>query len=216
MRRKRMAILGGILVVCLCCVWSYVRAGDLNPPGTPTGTMRTLNEIYAAAFEPVKVPAVGTLTSEDAFLQVTGIPGDSMSVGHENWIEIYGFTLHMENGADYKGNPFPKFSNLLISKRLDSASVPLMKLACLNEPVSEVVLERTKAGMSPFVYYRLTLYNPRVTYLSPMSATTAGAEVASFGGFTKIRWEFRKQNLDGTAGPWQSQEWDLAKQGGES
>jgi hypothetical protein len=33
------------LFVCLFCLWSFVKAGDLNPPAAPGSTMKTLDEV---------------------------------------------------------------------------------------------------------------------------------------------------------------------------
>ena len=122
-------------------VWTLT-AGDLNPTEGPTGTMRTLNEIYAAAFEPVVVPVADPGFSS-MYLFLTGIPGEVNDANHADWIDLVGYTLHVENGADPKASPFPKFSNLLIAKETDLASVPLMLKACNNTAIAQVILERT-------------------------------------------------------------------------
>ena len=198
----------------------HLPAGDLNPPGPPTGTMRTLNEIYAAAFEPVSVPgSTSSLNFSATYLYVTGIPGDSIESSHKDWIEINGYTLHIENGAEPKAAGYPKFSNLLIAKETDIATVPLMLKACNNAPMTQVILERTTATLEAgrVVYFRLTLTNPRVTYISPLSARTPLYEVVSFGSFETIKWEYRTVNPQtGDPGPWQTEVWDVGNDGGES
>ena len=52
------------------------------------------------------------------YLYVTGIPGESRDVDHLNWIDLYGYTLHIENGSEPKADPCPKFSGLLIAKKM--------------------------------------------------------------------------------------------------
>ncbi len=215
MRKKQMVLAGLVLAIGAFCVLSHVKAGELNPPGVPSGTMRTLNEIYAAAFQPVIVPS-DNMQMGDLFLSVTGIPGESTQSFHPEWIDLYGYTLHIENGAGIKGDPWPKFSNLLISKRTDLASLPLMRLACNNQSIPEVILERARPGITSTVFYRLTLINPQVTYIAPMSAETSAMEVVSFGHFTRIRLEYRSISPSGQPGPWQTEEWDIHREGGES
>lgn len=210
--KKTVAVLAVLLVCGL--VWTLT-AGDLNPPGAPTGTMRTLNEIYAAAFQPVRVPGAD-YTFGDVFLSLSGIPGESTDSNHPHWIELYGYTLHVENGAAFKEAPCPKFSNVLISKRTDSASVPLMLKCCDNTLIDQVVIERAKPTNDKTVFYRLTLTNARVTYIAPVSAETPLAEIVSFGHFESIKWEYRPFGLNGEPGEWQVQEWHLPKDGGES
>ena len=213
--KKTVAFLAISLIVVFVLT---LKAGDLNPPGAPTGTMRTLNEIYAAAFEPVSVPSLAEAgIVSDCFLSLSDIPGESTDSNHTNWIEPHGYTLHVENGAEPKANPYPKFSNLLVSKRNDSASVPLMLKCCNNSPISQVILELAKPGGAKTVYYRLTLTDARVTYISPMSARTSYSEVVSFGSFDTIKWEYRALDpATGQPGPWQSEQWDVGKEGGES
>ena len=213
--KRIIVILTFLLITGL--VWT-LKAGDLNPPGAPTGTMRTLNEIYAAAFEPVRVPSLAEAGSVvDCFLSLSGIPGESTDSNHTNWIDLYGYTLHVENGAAPKADPYPKFSNLLISKRNDGASVPLMLKCCNNSPISQVILELAMPGGAKIVFYRLTLTDARATYISPMSARTSYSEVVSFGSFDTIKWEYRTIDpATGQPGPWQTEQWDVGKDGGES
>lgn len=194
-------------------VWK-INAGDLNPPGEPTGTMRTLNEIYSAAFEPVSVPITPEIG--DLYLLVDGIDGECRDEGHVDWIQPLGYTFHVENGASPKGNPCPKFSNLLVAKNTDLSSGPLKLKCCNNQRIAQVVLERANRGPEGIVFYRLTLTYPRVTYISPNSAHTTGYEVVSFGGFEHVKWEYRPLNVGGEPGKWQVAEWDIIMDGGES
>lgn len=208
-----------VLVMLLVGVFIWtVMAGDLNPPGVPAGTMRTLNEIYAVAFEPVSVPLnEGVTFTGDYFLFITDIPGESRDSNHIGWIEPVGYTLHIENGADVKGDPNPKFSNLLVAKMIDCASIPLMLKCCNNTHIPQVIIERARAGGEKDVFYRLTLTGSRVTYISPTSARTPLYEVVSFGDFEKIKLEYRTVDpITGQPGPWQTEEWDIEKHGGES
>lgn len=212
--KKMIAVLALLLVGGF--VWN-LRAGDLNPPGAPTGTMRTLNEIYAAAFEPVVVPLAEPGFSS-MYLFLTGIPGECIDKDHTDWIDPEGYTFHVENGAIPKAAPHPKFSNLLIAKETDLASVPLMLKACNNTTIAQVILERTTTttDYGRVVFYRLTLTNARVTYIAPLSARTPLREVVAFGSYDTIKWEYRPLAADGKPGDWQTEIWDVAGDGGES
>jgi len=212
--REHKGIIGILLVLFVgVLVWT-LRAGDLNPPGAPTGTMRTLNEIYAAAFEPVSVPSASTLApSSDVYLYISNIPGSCTATNHRDWIDVMGYTFHVENGAAPKEIAFPKFSNLLIAKYTDEASVPLMMKACDNTCLDQVIIERTRATPDKPAFYRLTLTNARVTYIAPVSAATPGAEVIAIGSFDHIKWEYLPYD---EPNEWQIEEWDIGKDGGES
>ncbi len=214
-RHKRTICLLSVLII-VGLAWTLT-AGDLNPPGAPSGTMRTLNEIYAAAFEPVVVP-VAEPGFSSMYLFLTGIPGEVNDANHADWIDLVGYTLHVENGADPKASPFPKLSNLLIAKETDLASVPLMLKACNNTTIAQVILERTTSTVDygRVVFYRLTLTNARVTYIAPISARTPLKEVVSFGSYDTMKWEYRPLDPDGKPGPWQTELWDIGSDGGES
>ena len=63
-------------------VWTLT-AGDLNPPGVPSGTMRTLNEIYAAAFN--RDPEFYSFyRSLEAYKNSLGTKGDLLVIGPDS------------------------------------------------------------------------------------------------------------------------------------
>lgn len=213
--RKTLAVLA---MVFACGIVWVVSAGNLYPPAPPSSTMKTLEEVHTAVQSLHGVPQVATpIRPSSLYLQVTGIEGESQSMGHENWIDALGYMVNVANGAaSAKGDPNPLFSGVYIIKYQDKASVPLMLKCCNNRPVELVTLEIAVASHNEVVYYRLRLWDARVAFVEPFSAANSGAEVIAFTDYTKIEWSYRPSTPTGEPLPWIIEEWDIERNGGNS
>lgn len=172
----RKARVGLVAVLVFCGVLAYALTapgGNLEPPGPPGPTMRTLNEIY----DTVDSMARGGLTYPEKLridqffpssagpflrLQINGneIEGEStiVTLERENTIECYGFDH--EVSVPYDGATLQIGARvhgpISIIKRTDKSSPLLLRALCLKEPVTS----------AEFMFFRPSLQGLEEKYLT--------------------------------------------------
>jgi len=102
-----------------------------------------------------------------------GIPGESMIIDYENWIDVQSFTFSMSKpplGATgmsrRRGNVV--FEDIVMTKWVDKATPKLMEAAALGSIIPTVEVHFVKLGASQ-EYYKYELVNVMVT-----SVTSSG------------------------------------------
>ncbi|WP_432698036.1 type VI secretion system tube protein Hcp [Marinobacterium sp. YM272] len=83
-------------------------------------------------------------------MQIQGIPGDAQEPGYRNWIRIDSISANILNG---------ECSQIVIAKRFDSTSLPLIMAASSGMIIEEILianLENT-AGEKPIETFRVQL-----------------------------------------------------------
>jgi type VI secretion system secreted protein Hcp len=145
----------------------------------------------------------------DMFLMVKGakggvINGEAQDDAHKGEIEVLSWSWGMQGKASLGGgNAAGKAAmhDLKITKRVDSASTPLMLALRTNEPITKAVLTLRKAGKSQLEYMKITIEQGRV-----MSLTIDGGDDGPGGAgelervtfsFNKIEVEYVPQGKDG-------------------
>ena len=172
----------GLLALAL-----YTVAGNLEPPGPPdTGTMRTLDEIYAAAAASQQA-SVCQLTGEYTLsgakyaaesreliaMTIPEYPGPGTGEGREDTSLI----LDVEQIIAQPFDPLTgsavrdrQHGPLSVIKQIDKATPGLHKALCTGQNLSEVVLDYYRIDPDTRleeVYYRITLRNARVVEIGP-------------------------------------------------
>jgi hypothetical protein len=111
-------------------------AGSLNPAGAPAPTMRTLNEIYAAATDdPVFVSEYPSFSAEDllynrpasagsVFFEVDGVVGGSVVAQYEGWMDV--LASQQDFATDTRGKAIVGRLRLLV--QMDAAMADLITL----------------------------------------------------------------------------------------
>ncbi len=154
--------------------------------------------------------------SVDAFLKFGSIDGDSKVAGHEDEIEVLGWswgahqsgTMHRGRGG---GAGKVSVQDITINKWVDQATPNLWKLCCNGKHEDEAVLTIRKAGGdSPVEYLKITMEEVLISDLQTGSG--AGDEDVTETislNFAKFKLEYTPQEGDGTPGATVETGWDI-------
>jgi type VI secretion system secreted protein Hcp len=146
------------------------------------------------------------MATSDIFLSVETatkgvLKGESRDSQHENSIDVldwsWGMRAQTAMGAGGKA-PKASLNELLVTKRVDSASTALMGAVRNNEPIKKALLTVRKAGPAEkaLEYLRVTIENARITSLDVSSGEEHAIERLTFA-FNKIKVEYTPQGDDG-------------------
>lgn len=158
-------------------------AGPLTPPGRPSPTSVTLNElgeklerIEASKFKPAELPSAGEYATAGAVLltvegAVSGmIEGGVASTGQEGAIYVLGFSHEVVSPRDSAtGLPTGKRQHrpLTIIKPIDKSSPLLMNALTTNENLVECKVKFFQRNATGEIeqYYTITLENATIVSL---------------------------------------------------
>ncbi|MBZ5795957.1 type VI secretion system tube protein Hcp [Burkholderia contaminans] len=145
--------------------------------------------------------------SQDIFLKIDGINGESLDDKHKDEIEILNWdweilqesSMHSGSGG---GAGKATVKDLTFEHNIDRASPNLMKYALTGKHIDQAVLVMRKAGGNPLEYLRLTMSDVIVTRVKP-SGSKAGEEKSRETvslSFSKVKQEYVVQNAQGGSG----------------
>jgi type VI secretion system secreted protein Hcp len=146
--------------------------------------------------------------SADVFLAIKTkrageIKGESAATGHENAIVVSGWTWGVASSAalgSAQATSRRSYSNLVITKRVDSASTALMSVLVTNDEVKEAKLAMRKAGEGQRDFFTITLTNARVIGVDlDCDASGEVFERVSIA-FTKVQVDYELQKSSGQRG----------------
>ena len=148
------------------------------------------------------------------YLNIDGMPGESLDEDHPNWIEVYDFTwgassaLAATSGGGTTGKA--TVTDLTVSSLLSQASPKLFLAVMSGKHARTAVLEGVKqAGEErPVLFMRLSLEDVIVTgYSSRASEETPQDEFSL--AYAKISFSYWMQQPDGSMGDEQVVRWDV-------
>lgn len=125
-----------------------------------------------------------------AWMQIDGIPGESVVRGHENQIELQSYSQNFGT---------KNCSRVVVLKALDSASPALISRAASNLLVPRVVIMLRKAGEGQQDFYKATLDNVLIDRIDLVDNDTSLNESIVLRP-RSIRLEYRPQRPDGSLG----------------
>lgn len=154
--------------------------------------------------------------SVDMFLKLGGIKGDSKVSGHEDEIEVLGWswgahqsgTMHRGRGG---GSGKVTVQDITINKWVDQGTPNLWKLVCNGKHEDEGVLTIRKAGGdSPVEYVKVTMKEVLIADLQTGSAQ-GDEEVTETVtlNFAEFKLEYTPQESDGSAGATAEAGWKI-------
>jgi len=145
--------------------------------------------------------------SQDIFLKIDGIQGESLDSAHKDEIEVLAYSwkvlqessMHAGSGG---GAGKATVEDLEFSHYVDRSSPNLMKYCMTGKHVAEAKLTVRKAGGSPLEYSKFTFNDVIVTSVSPAGSNTDELRVKETVrlSFTKIKQEYVVQNAQGGSG----------------
>jgi type VI secretion system secreted protein Hcp len=165
------------------------------------------------------------------FLRLAGIDGESTVEGHEKEIAVLSYDQSLDaqvvhSGGGGSGAGKTQFSGVRLRKSVDAASIPLL-LACASGQHVADARFTFRRGVGGFEFYEVTLEDVLVTHVRqcagtgaqyPLSFEALDAGAASDGfldevtlDYQRIRWVYRPQRADGSAGTAVTGGWDVAR-----
>lgn len=156
------------------------------------------------------LPAVGAV---QMFLDVAGIPGDSVDNAHKDWIEVLSYSLGVTNpaspGSSGSGGGKPSFTDVSFTKLVDSSSPKLFEHTASGQHIADAVLEVVKlGGKENQTFLKYTLTDVLVTSYEVSGGGDIPTDSFSLN-YAKIKMEFFPQKPDGSLGAPIVGEWDL-------
>ncbi|HUE86924.1 MAG TPA: type VI secretion system tube protein Hcp [Vicinamibacterales bacterium] len=133
-----------------------------------------------------------TAEAQDAFLLIPGIPGDSLRVRYEGWIDV----VSLAQGFDrtLKG---ASACTVLVGKGLDKAGPLLWAAAVTGQTFATIQIDILRAGVSAQKYYELTLNNAAIVTINTQPLDLL--ETLTIGG-TSATLKYFPQKPDGSLG----------------
>ncbi|WP_395067777.1 Hcp family type VI secretion system effector [Paraburkholderia silvatlantica] len=139
--------------------------------------------------------------SNDVFLKIDGITGESQDAGHSGEIEVTNWTWKMSQRSSMMsgsggGTAKATVEDLVIFHEVDRASPNLMSYCLTGKHVPKAVLTMRKAGGVPLDFFRITMFDVIVTAVE-MSSSYEQIRLS----FASVRQEYIVQNtLGGSRG----------------
>jgi type VI protein secretion system component Hcp len=152
---------------------------------------KLITGLFAAALFTLSASSAAAQTT-DTFMLVPGIPGDSTSDRHANWIVVYSVVQNFDSGLRNPGS-----CTVAVAKGLDRSGPPLWAAAVTGTTFPQITIEITKASGTPVRFYDLILTDAKVTTIS--SSPSVLAEQLTIAG-TKATLKYYPQNPDGSIG----------------
>ena len=155
----------------------------------------------------------------DAFIKISGIPGESMDEHHVNWIEILSYEHKLDQPASATASSVGgataervNHGAMRITHHIDKSSPKIYDACCSGRHLNEVVIEVCRSGGQKIKYLEIRMVQVLISAVdvkgSP-EATGFPHETVELS-YGKIRWIYTQQKrADGSGGGNVSAGWDL-------
>ena len=146
----------------------------------------------------------------DMFLDIAGIPGESIDPVHTNQVDVLAWSWGMSNPGGSGGTAKANFQDLSVTKYVDTASPLLMSRCAKGTVIPNATLYVRKAGVNPIEYINIQLSNVVVTSIS--TGGSGGEDRLTENvtlNFAKLQLDYVPTKPDGSAGTAFSFRWDI-------
>jgi type VI secretion system secreted protein Hcp len=147
----------------------------------------------------------------DAFLQIEGIPGESIDNAHAGWIDVQAVGSGIARPTDLTTS---NWDALRVIKPIDKSSPLLFRACAAGEVIPRAILELVRGQPERRRYYRIVLENVLIS--SVHTAAEAGdvpTEQVSLN-FSKITWTYTEVDASGRPLTDHRAYWDLVRDEG--
>jgi len=141
----------------------------------------------------------------DFFLKIDGIPGESQDDKHKDEIQIesWSFAAAQEGTGAWGGGGGAgkvKMEDMHFTKVVDKATPKLMLACATGEHLPKATLICRKAGKQQQEYLKITLTDCLVSHINAGSGGGVLPQDQFSLNFSKIEFDYKQQNKDGTLG----------------
>jgi type VI secretion system secreted protein Hcp len=135
--------------------------------GTAAMTIRPLHPPGRLLMALCLTTAAPAWATDEMYLQLAGVPGDSLVAVYANWIVLQSFSL--------SGTSTNKCAGITVVHYVDKATPPLIKLALTAGTVASGTLAVRQAASNPFEYYKVTMTGITVSSVQDAGAVSSGS-----------------------------------------
>lgn len=155
----------------------------------------------------------------DVYLQIDGIKGESQDDKHKDWIEItsaqWGVTQPRSATASTGGGHTAErceLRSITLTKLADLSSPILMQTSAAGKTIPKAKLEvfRADGNGDRIKYYEVELDNVLIASVNQAIHEGGGLQDSVALRFSKIKWRYTQQKINGGSGGNTSGGWDLA------
>jgi len=150
---------------------------------------------------PHTVQAQASLSTQQSFLNISGIEGESSDDKHKGEIEINSFSTSVvgQSAANTSqgGTGKTNFSDIKFTTNVNKSSPKLFQAVTTGEHIPEVILTTRKAGGNQQEYLTITLKDVVVTQYD-LSMSDEGPMDSFSLNFSQIYYQYSPQKPDGT------------------
>ncbi|SIT42942.1 Protein hcp1 [Paraburkholderia piptadeniae] len=142
--------------------------------------------------------------SQDMFIKINGIDGESQDVAHLNEIDVISWGWQVaQNSTMLSGSGGgagkATVSDLSFIHAFDRASPNLAKYCFTGKHIDKAVLTMRKAGGVPHEFSKITMYDAVITHVSPIANAATCHESVRLS-FATMKHEYIVQNSLGGSG----------------
>ena len=142
--------------------------------------------------------------SQDIFIKMAGIEGESLDSKHEKEIDVLSWqwkvyqeaNMHTGSGG---GSGKATVQDLEFLHFVDKATPNLLKYCLTGKHIDKVVLTVRKAGGTPIEYLKITMSDVIVTMVAPYGQSDDDSRIKETVrlSFSKVEQEYTVQNKEG-------------------
>lgn len=155
--------------------------------------------------------------SQDLFLQLDGIEGESTDFLHMGWIEALSFSLGAKqrglSEAEGAARGKASFTHVTITKHSDISSPPLLLCLAQNALLKTAVLESCQAADEKHVFTRITLSDVTIASFQMGQDEEKGVPLESLElNYASIEFEYIPLNVKGKTQAKRMMQWYIRSQ----
>ena len=150
------------------------------------------------------------------FLKLGDIKGESIDAKHKDEIDVINYYWEMsQSGSMHSGSGGGSgkvsVGDIVITKFLDRSTPNLQLFCCNGKHIKEAVLTLRKAGENPLEYYKITMKDVLISYVSTAGSMGDRLIETVTLNFAEYSSEYIPQQKDGTGGASVLVGWNIAK-----